>query len=341
MSEDTVPVIDFRPLAGADAAGRRPTVTQIGDACREWGFFQIAHHSIPAQTITRVWREAKRFFALPHEAKTSIGRTEHNPRGYYNRELTKNTRDMKEVFDFGHKPRPDLADDDPANHTQDGYNQWPNPRWSPEFRPALAEYYRACESVAMRLLEALAESLGLPRDALADSFAGGHTSFARLNYYPVIDPLSDSEVTAVDTGHMGVHHHTDAGALTLVLQDEVGGLQVYKGSRWFPVSPVDGAIVVNIGDMVQVWSNDLYRAPLHRVIASAGSDRYSVPYFFNPCYDTDYCPLAALTSQDNPPRYSGINWGDFRRQRQLGDYADFGHEIQIADFRRDATVEQR
>ena len=125
------------------------------------------------------------------------------------------------------------------------------------------------------------------------------------------------------------------------MQDEVGGLQVYKGSRWFPVSPVDGALVVNIGDMVQVWSNDLYRAPLHRVTASAGKERYSVPFFFNPPYNTDYCPLAALTSQDNPPRYSRINWGDFRRQRQLGDYADFGHEIQIADFRRNATVVQR
>ena len=331
MLHKSVPVIDIAPLTRSSAQ-RQKVVAQIGRACREWGFFQIIGHDVSADLISRIWHETKQFFALPTDVKQAVARTKDNARGWFNRELTKNTRDMKEVFDFGFTPHPELPDDDPTNWTRDGFNQWPEDRLCPDFRPAMWEYFRACEHVSLRLLEVVGESLGIPPSYLTHGFVGDHTSFLRLNYYPRFDPLHSEQQASV-TGHLGVHHHTDAGALTVVLQDEVGGLQVCLDREWFPVEPIDGALVINIGDMVQVWSNDRYEAPVHRVLASGNRDRYSLPFFYNPSYNSVYEPLDVLTNEASPPRYKPINWGEFRWKRQQGDYANYGQENQIADYR--------
>lgn len=331
MGNKSVPVIDIAHLVGCGEERRKP-VAAIGAACRDWGFFQITGHGVNAELLDRVWCETKRFFALPIDAKRAVSRSKDNARGWYNRELTKNSRDMKEVFDFGHKPYQEIRDDDPANGTRDGFNQWPDASLCPAFRSTMWEYFGACERVALGLLEALGESLGVSRDRLTRDFDGRHTSFLRLNYYPRHDPLHSNQ-PARATGHLGVHHHTDAGALTLVLQDEVGGLEICHSGEWIEVEPVAGALVINIGDIVQVWSNDLYRAPVHRVRASGDRDRYSLPFFYNPSYDAEYGPLEALTHEASPPRYRPINWGEFRWRRQQGDYADYGAENQISDYR--------
>ena len=132
---------------------------------------------------------------------------------------------------------------------------------------------------------------------------------------------------------MGVHHHTDAGILTVLLQDDVPGLQVRRGGRWYGVPPIRGALVINLADMLQMLSNDIYRAPLHRVLASTGRDRYSVPFFYNPAYDADCGPLQALVTPARAARYRPVNWGEFRKRRADGDFADYGHEVQITDYR--------
>ena len=100
-----------------------------------------------------------------------------------------------------------------------------------------------------------------------------------------------------------------------------------------PVDPVAEALVVNIGDIVQVWSNDFYQAPVHRALASVSQDRYSVPFFYNPSYETICAPLDVLTNDSSPPQYRPIHWGEFRWQRQQGDFANYGQENQIADYR--------
>lgn len=115
-------------------------------------------------------------------------------------------------------------------------------------------------------------------------------------------------------------------ALTVLLQDNVGGPQVCFNGEWVSSEPVDGALVIHIGDIVQAWSNDLYRAPLHRVLASEHRDRYSLPFFFNPSYDAEYAPLEALTNEGSPPKYRPINWSEFRWQKQQGDYTHYGQE---------------
>lgn len=326
-----IPIIDVSSLSrpGPDAE-LSEVVEQISAACRDWGFFQVVDHGIAADLIERVWVETRHFFSLPRDEKLALARTAENPRGYYDRELTKNVRDLKEVFDFGYLAHPELPDDHPENRAAvDGSNQWP--RSLKSFKPTMMEYFQACEGLGKRIFEGFCLGLGLPRDYLHRHLER-HTSFVRLNYYPLEDPLdlADSE-GVTELGDLALGHHTDAGALTILLQDDVGGLQVFDGEDWLDVDPLEGALVINIGDMTQVWSNDRYRAALHRVRPMTGHARLSVPFFYNPSYETDCTPLPAVGGET--PRYRPINWGEFRRARTAGDYADYGKEIQIEDFR--------
>ncbi|MEM7271775.1 MAG: 2OG-Fe(II) oxygenase family protein [Actinomycetota bacterium] len=326
----SVPIID---LTGASAEHPpAPVVDGIGTAAAELGFFQVVGHGIPDRLIAEVWAMTRAFFALPAATKRSLQRTRENSRGYYDRELTKNRRDRKEVLDIAQVPFPEAGDDDPRNHQPvDGRNQWPD---LPGFRDTMVAYLAACESLSLDLLAAFSVGLGERPDRLREHFGPGHSSFVRLNHYPLDDPLTAAESAAVTPlGDMALHHHSDAGALTVLLQDEVGGLQVMDGDRWIDVPPIPGALVINTGDMMQVWSNDRYRAALHRVRPITDRARLSLPYFFNPSYGTDYAPLPGSIATGDVAHYRSINWGDFRQARADGDYADYGAEIQISDFR--------
>jgi isopenicillin N synthase-like dioxygenase len=305
----TVPVVDIGDLASPCA--RRA----IDRACRDWGFFQITGHGISTGVIDDLFAASKAFFSQPTEVKRKILRDAGNPWGFYDRELTKNTPDWKQVFDYGPADGEQLV-----------------PRWPaelPNFRAAVLAYYTACESLAFRLLSVFSANLGMPDNSLDAYFSTAHTSFVRLNYYPTC-PRSHNRRSPKP---MGISHHTDAGALTILLQDSQPGLEVYRDGQWFLVEPRANALVVNIGDVAQVWSNDRYRAALHRVVTSTTMDRYSAPFFFNPGYATDYAPLATTVDADNPAKYRPINWREFREQRAAGDYADYGNEVQISDYR--------
>ena len=120
----------------------------------------------------------------------------------------------------------------------------------------------------------------------------------------------------------------------MLIQDEVGGLQVHRNGYWYDIPPEPGAIVINTGDMMQVWSNDVYHAPVHRVLAMDTCERYSLPFFFNPAADARVSPLPSVANDRNPSRYNPIEWGQFRGKRSDGDFADYGTEVQISQFRK-------
>ncbi len=330
---EKVPVVDIGVLGSDDEHERRGAVQEIADACTEFGFFQIVNHGVSSSLLESVWVRTRQFFALPRDEKLAISRSKDNPRGYYDRELTRNMRDLKEVFDFGNVIHSELTDNHPSNYTKiDGHNQWPS--GLPSFRSTMVEYFQACETLGITILEALCLSLDQPRELLRPHFGDDHTSFVRLNYYPLDDPLEPENATTLTAlGDMALHHHTDAGALTILLQDDGGGLQVSSHGKWVDIEPIEGAFVINVGDMMQVWSNDRYKAALHRVLPRKELERYSIPFFFNPSYNTDYAPLESLTL--GAPRYRSINWGSFRQRRTDGDYADYGKEVQVADYRID------
>ena len=315
--EATVPVIDLSQAPEVVAA-------QLGRACADWGFFHLVGHGLDPALLAAAMVEARAFFAGSPAAKRALARSRENPWGYYDRELTKNRRDKKEIFDVG----PDVAAERVAGDVFFGAT--PFPEWRPQLRPVVHAYVAACEDLSFRLLRLVAAGLGAPDERLVDAFRGDHTSFLRLNHYPTRDP---ADATADRPAGLGIHHHTDAGALTVLLTDGKPGLEVLKDDAWRPVDPVPGGLIVNIGDMVQVWSNDAYRAPLHRVLAMEAEDRLSLAYFFNPAYTAVIRPLPEVVGPAAPARYRDLGWSEFRRRRAEGDFADYGAEVQIADYR--------
>jgi isopenicillin N synthase-like dioxygenase len=301
MQTTSIPVIDIAELRAPE------TLRTLDLACRHWGFFQVVNHGLDCALADALLAQAHAFFALPADVKRRIRRTADNPWGYFDEELTKNTRDWKEVFDYG---PPGKDGESP---------QWPD--YPAGLRTAVVAYYEACEALAFRLLGAISINLGVPEDFLHHAFLPTHSSFVRVNFYPRCPGM----------GCLGVNQHTDAGALTVLLQDDQPGLEVLRDDVWHLVPSVEGALVVNVGDIIQVWSNDRYRAVLHRVRTNASSQRFSVPFFFNPRYDFEYAPLT--TTLDQRARYRPINWGEFRRLRSAGDYRDLGTEVQIEHYR--------
>jgi len=279
----------------------------IDAACREWGVFQVVNHGIDTRLLGALRRQMRALFGAPLEEKLAISRTAENPWGFFDRELTRHQRDWKQIYDVG-----------PA----DGQTrpQWPSS--IPAFEPIVRTFYAECDALALRLLRVMARNLGMPADSLDVHFRPAHTSFLRLNYYPRC-PVADR--------NLGVNAHTDSGAITLLLQD-LPGLEVLHDERWLQVEPRRNALVVNIGDVMQVWSNDLYLAPMHRVLTNTDSDRFSAPFFFNPAYSTDYAPLPSAVDAHHPARYRPINWREFRARRSAGDYAHAGEYAQISQY---------
>lgn len=306
MTAPAIPVIDL-------SAPREAVAAELAAAAGSWGFFQVTGHGVAPALVASTLAAARAFFGSEPALKQAATRTLDNPYGYYDRELTKNLRDRKEIFDFA-----------PLEQT-------PWPPTMPELRPALQAFADACHELALDLLQRLCEGLAQPPASLAAHFAPVHSSFLRLNHYPAEDlPLG---ADAPPAGPFGISHHTDAGALTVLLQDEVPGLQVCRGEEWLDVNPVPGALTINIGDMLQIWSNDRYLAPLHRVRASSGRARLSIAWFLNPGHESVIAPLPGLLSESTPAHYRPLSWREFRKLRALGDYGDYGEEVQISDYR--------
>ena len=320
---ESVPIIDISDLAdGVGASGDR-SIREIAGAAQNWGFFQVINHGISEQLTEEVWQQTAAFFALPVESKETIQRSRENPWGFYNNELTKNQRDKKEVFDYTSEG---------ADGIYDASNRWPD--FDPRFQIVMEEYRDECIRLSLQLLEAFSCGLGLPADFLNSDFDPRHTGFVRLNYFPVNDPLQHKEdVAQMGDADLGIHHHTDAGALTVLMQDDVGGLQVHKDGQWHNIPPVKGAFVVNTGDMMQVWSNDICHAAIHRVLAMDAKPRYSIPFFYNPAAGTRVSPLPTVVTDQDSAHYRAIDWSEYRGKRTDGDYADYGTEVQISQFR--------
>ena len=322
-----IPIID---LAALDRAATRKT---LDSACREWGFFYLVGNPINQHLSMQMHSAMHRFFALDLADKLAVERTADNPWGFYNRELTKNVRDWKEIFDVG----PNIT----SAGLKSAQAQWPDVGKLGHlqgFRSTVLAFSSACEALAMRLLQAISQNLGMPAQYLDAFFDTGHTSFLRLNHYPPCSSPAPADTPSTPSeGHLGINHHTDSGALTVLLQDAQPGLQVWHNNRWHLITLRADALLINIGDLVQVWSNDYYRAPLHRVLANAAADRYSAPYFFNPGYATMVAPLSGVCDDKHLPHYRAFSWGEFRAARAAGDYADQGEEIQISDYRTTAS----
>ena len=312
---DLVPVVDISD----------PGATSLADldrACRDHGFFLLSGHGLD-EVISATFDAARRFFAAPYEVKDRVRRSAEVALGYNERELTKRVRDHKEVFDFV----------DPRGRSAKR-NRWPDDAEVAGFRDAMVRHYDACSDLAARTTELVFTALGCSDQTVRHHSGDRAVSSARLNHYTLGDPVpADERSDLADLGETALGDHTDPGVLTLLLQDDAGGLQAQsRNGDWIDVEPVPGTVVVNLADSVQVWTNDRYRAAVHRVLPMTATDRISIPYFLHPTRDAVVEPITELIGSDEP-RYRSFEWRQFMRARTDDNFADLGaDDTQISDY---------
>lgn len=284
---------------------------ELGKACRETGFFLLKNHGIEASLIAQVFTSAQEFFALPLERKQacSIEHSDAN-RGYV-REGSESLDDRsgmvdaKEAFNIGL----DLSPDDPRILRREPFralNQWPELE---DFREVTLSYFEAVWLLSVDLHRAIARDLGIEDDHFSSSFDAPMATL-RLLHYPRKRPETS----------VGAGAHTDYGSITLLLTDGTAGLQVKpRGRDWIDVPHIDGAFVVNIGDLLMRWTNDTYVSTPHRVIAPQ-RERYSVAFFQDPNPGTLVTALPGTGEAIYPP----VRAADYLRQRLDATYSK-GH----------------
>ena len=305
-----VPVIDVSPLRlGSD--GRFDVARSLDAACRDTGFFCITGHGVDDSLAVALEAEARRFFARPDEEKAEIAMVAGGRawRGWFpvGGELTSGRADQKEGVYFGQE----LGPEDPrvlAGRPLHGANLFPAS--SPALRAAVLSWMDEMTSLGHLLVRGLALALGLEEGWFQRELTREPTVLFRIFHYP---PTAD--------GGWGVGEHTDYGLLTLLLQDDCGGLQVRTGDTWLDVPYRPGTLVCNIGDMLDRMTGGRYRSTPHRVLNESGRDRLSFPFFFDPGWDALVRPVPlpdAAPGDDADSRWDGASV-----HRWEGTYGDY------------------
>ena len=302
-----IPIIDISSLVDVHDKPQsvQKTVRDIENACKNVGLFYVKDHQIPQDHLDAVIPAMQEFFYLPIEEKMKIhiGKSDIF-RGYtpLGKEITNAKYDWHECVDFG----PDLKQSHPeviAGEQLVGPNQWPKNQ--PNFRKVLERHWNLMIVLGKRITEGLAMSLGLEKNFFAPYMSKSH-SFMRIVNYPPYGKTQEENVGD------GIGAHIDYGFLTILLQDNLGGLEVKNtDSKWLSAPIIPGTFLINIGHMIQRWTNDYYKATVHRVIPPEHETRCSLPFFFEPNFDTIVVPLDKFCSKDNPPRYEPFHFGDY------------------------------
>jgi isopenicillin N synthase-like dioxygenase len=315
-----VPVIDLSSAGTGEAADRRLAAV-IDEVCRTSGFLVVVGHGVEERTIAEMYRATREFFALPGATKAALRAAGSDPlmRGFgregslaaSNREAQVEQEralpDMSETYtvnrlgEEGHSSLP--PDADPALGSP---NRWPA---LPGFKEAYENYYAAMEVLAADIMRLFALALDLPEDWFEEKIRH-HMTNLTANYYPK-QPVPPAP------GQLRKGMHSDWGSLTILYQDDgPGGLQVLdKDGQWLDVPVIEGSFVVNIGDLMAIWTNNRWVSTVHRVVNPprelAGKERYSVPFFHQPSYDALIECIPSCTGPDNPPRHQPVRSGDY------------------------------
>lgn len=265
----------------------------LDSALRDAGFLSVTGHGVAPAVRAAAFDAAHRLFALPQAVKEGW-HVDHWP--------------LKRGFDpigwqaLDPERPPDLKESFYLGEEAIGPNQWPDEALLPGFRRACEAYAAAMQQVARLLMGLVEIALNLPRGHF-DAFMRHPTCTTRLLHYP-------PQPASAASGQIGCGAHTDWGALSLLAQDDAGGLQVISHGQWIDVAPDPQALVVNAGDMMQRWTNDRWPSTEHRVINRlSGRDRWSIAYFFDLDAEASIVPLESCVSADSPPRYAPITAG--------------------------------
>jgi isopenicillin N synthase-like dioxygenase len=324
MASSSVPLIDISKFDSTDPEERREVVESVSTACREIGFLLVTGTQVPAQIEETTVRECNKFFGLELDEKLAVCRPDPSHiRGYSGvgtealSQLEKDRAppDLKEVFDVGPYDLP--AEDDYFSPEKAGASFAPNvwPKKLPSLRPAMSAYFLAMEDLAEKMARIFALALELPESYFLSKI-DRHISILRANFYAkqLVPPLPNQ---------LRGGGHTDYTAYTILWQQEVpgGGLQVRdKHGEWIDVPVIPGSFVVNIGDSLARWTNDLWVSTMHRVVnpppeIAHETDRLSLVFFFQPNYDAIIECIETCQGPDNPAKYAPIANGDYLAQK--------------------------
>ncbi|KDP30058.1 hypothetical protein JCGZ_18383 [Jatropha curcas] len=285
---EDVPVIDL------GCPDRAQIVKKIGDACTEFGFFQVINHGVSLEEMEKMIGVASEFFRLPVEEKLKLysddpSKTIRLSTSFnVNKEKVHNWRDYLRLHCY----------------PLDKYvPEWPsNP---PPFKEIVSNYCKEVRELGFRLQELISESLGLEKDHIKNVL-GEQGQHMAVNFYP---PCPEPELT------YGLPGHTDPNALTILLQDlQVAGLQVFKDGKWLAVNPHPNAFVINIGDQLQALSNGRYKSVWHRAIVNAEKARMSVASFLCPQDDALISPAKPLTEHGSGAVYKDFTYAEYYKK---------------------------
>jgi len=290
----SIPVIDLGPSFSPAVERRKPVAAEIRSACRDTGFFYVGNHGVPESAIAAMFDTSRRFFARPLAAKMPLRGA--GGYGYDPPQLqvldAAAPPDLKEGFMMG------VGDNELVRSIK-----WPAEM--PELRQRLEDYDGHMRTLGRHLMRCVALSLELPEGYFDDGFDRPSCSVRLLHYAPrPADALPNQ---------IGAGAHTDWGAITMLYQDDVGGLEV-KGAaedEWIRATPIPGTFVINLGDMIRRWTNDTYRSTLHRVVTGTASrDRYSIATFFNPRDDYRVVCVPTCLAAGETPIYPPCTVGE-------------------------------
>jgi isopenicillin N synthase-like dioxygenase len=308
MHEGQIPLVSLAAKDGECAVA-------IGRACREHGFFYIYDHGVSEDLQARLASLSEQFFAWEESRKMQLAMVHGGLawRGYFpvGGELTSGQPDLKEGFYFG----AELGPEHPlvqAKTPLHGGNLFPD---IPGFKSVVLDYIQALTELGHRLMQILSLSLGLEARYFYERYTSDPLVLLRLFHYPV-----EPDPAAVARRPWGVGEHTDYGLLTILKQDQQGGLQVKSRGSWLEAPPLPGTFVCNIGDMLDRMTGGLYRSTPHRVRNVSGKSRYSVPFFFDPHVDA----VVRAVDVSHAPRDDGDErWDKANVHSFEGTYGDY------------------
>ncbi|GAA3028910.1 isopenicillin N synthase family dioxygenase [Actinokineospora globicatena] len=316
-----VPVIDLSSAREGDERARALVAKTLGRVCETSGFLAIVGHGVPQERIDEMYRATREFFALADERKLALVSTPDDPlmRGFGRQgslaasnsdasvEQERDLPDLSQTYTYnrlGEPNGPTLPEG--SNPLLTTPNLWPE---LPGFAEAYRAYYASMEDLATELMRLFALALDLPENWFDDK-VDDHMTNLTANYYP-------AQLVPPKPGQLRKGQHSDWGSLTILYQDDApGGLQVLdKVGEWVDVPAIEGSFVVNIGDLMAIWTNDRWVSTVHRVVNPApelaAKERFSVPFFHQPNYGALIECIPTCTAPGNPPRYAPVYSGEY------------------------------
>ncbi|KAI1390918.1 Clavaminate synthase-like protein [Hypoxylon trugodes] len=320
---DEIPVINLEPMFSEKLDDRKSAAASIRSAATNNGFFYIRNHGIPEDTITQCKKQVFNFMRQPQEKKDAVSSRAHSK--YYNgylgnkkAQISRNeTADVRESFSFRYHPQLDPDHPVAISEIPEEVRSWIRAEefvWEgtahlPNFKRDVLAYWGSCLTLARKLVRMFALSLGLEECYWDDkvTYPGADGVF---NYYP---PRTAEEV---QNRFVGLGSHTDLQLFTLLWQDSIGGLQILsKEGQWLKAPPIEGTLVVNIGDFMMRLCNDIYKSTVHRVTNESNAERVSMPFFFGLNFNCVEGVVPSCTSESNPAKYEPISCGDWCQMR--------------------------